>query len=209
MAKTAVKKISINKMDEIVKKNYVPETVVEWHDSELHVKSSLGFEDMFTFVNFVVDKCFDEETGEYHPEFKDVFIRYAIVKMYSNVNMPEDFYHAYDILTRSGIVEEVMRYINPAQLDQMVRSIDLKIKHMEDANIAAMNARFEEVISSIEAAQGNLNKIMGDVTEDDVKNLIGAISSGSMSADDLVGAYIDKTRSENKHHLEVVEKEGE
>lgn len=208
MAKSAVKKISISKMDEIVKKNYVPETVVEWHDAELHVKSSLGFEDMFTFVNLVVDKCFDEETGEYHPELKDVFIRYAIVKMYSNVNMPDDFYHAYDILTRSGIVEEVMKYINPAQLDQMVRSIDLKIKHMADSNITAMNAKFEEVISSIEAAQGNLNKIMGDVTEDDVKNVIGAISNGSMSADDLVSAYIDKTRGEDKPRLEVIEKEG-
>ncbi len=208
MAKNT-KKISISQIDAVIKDTFVPETVVDWHGLELRVARTLTFDDMFGFVNYVVSGCFDKETGTYHPEMKDALVRGAIVSFYSNVNIPDNADHSYNILMRSGVVEEILSYVDDHQFGQMMKAIDSKIKNIADANISTMNMRFNELMNAICEMQETFSKVFGNVTNDDMQNVLDFFANGGVSSDTLVEAYSKISKKEGAPSLEVVGKEEE
>ena len=74
MAKKKIQKISVNAMDEIMKRFDTVETI-EWNGLQVVIKKNLSLEEMMTFANSVVKSCFDQASGAYMPEVKDFAIR--------------------------------------------------------------------------------------------------------------------------------------
>lgn len=195
MAKT--KKISINAFDKIVKENYTPTTTVEWHGQEIVVKRTLSFKEMMEFVDSVTKTCFTISTNTYMPEVKDFAVKSNILERYANFTLPNNLDHRYELIYSSDAIETVLNHISHQQFNEIMVSIDAKIKNLAQSNIEAMNKQMNELYAAFANLQTQMEGMFSGVNPDNFNALIGAFGGG-LNEDKLVDAYLAKTKTESK-----------
>lgn len=189
MAKTA-KRVSITTLDKIAKENFNNTEVFEWYGVDVAVKRSLGLDDILAFANDVAASCFGED-GRFIPEVMDFAIKSNILTKYANLNMPENLEHRYDLIYQTNIVDTVCEHINMAQLREVIASINRKIDYLCSVNASTVQQKLNELVAAFEGMQEQTASLFKGVSSDDIGKLIGAISSGGISEEKLVEAYMN------------------
>lgn len=189
MTKRKIKRISVNEVDEIMKGVENTETV-QWNGLDIVITRSLSLVDMMEFVDGVVKSCFDQTTGAYMPEIKDFAIRLNIMEKYANFTLPSNVERKYDIVVRSGAVEEIMSHINLVQFGELIKAIDAKLQNAADANVQMVFRQFNDVVTSFEELQEKVGALFAGVDPADIGKLMGAISESGISEEKVVQAYI-------------------
>ena len=189
MAKKKIKRISVNAMDELMQGFEDTETI-KWNGIEVVITRNLSLEDMIAFADSVVKSCFDQATGAYMPEVKDFAIRSNIMERYANFTLPSKVERQYDIVIRSGAVEEIMNHINFAQFSELMKAIDAKLQNAADANVQMVFRQFNDVVTSFEGLQEKVGALFAGVDPADIGKLMGAISEGGISEEKVVQAYM-------------------
>lgn len=189
MAKKKIKRVSVNALDEMMKGFENTETI-KWNDMDIVINRNLSLEDMMAFVDSVVKSCFDKTTGAYMPEVKDFAIRNNIMERYANFTLPSNVERQYDIVVRSGAVEEIMNHINFAQFSEMIKAIDAKLQSASDANVQMVFRQLNDVVTSFEGLQEKAGVLFSGVDPADIGKLIGAISEHGISEEKVVQAYM-------------------
>lgn len=190
MAKKKIQKISVNAMDEIMKRYATTETV-EWNGLQVVIKKNLSLEEMMTFANSVVKSCFDQSSGAYIPEVKDFAIRANVLDMYTNFTLPKDLGKQYDMVVQSGAVEMVLNYINCVQFNELVKAIDSKLQNTADANIQAFITKLDNVTTAFSDMQTEMEKMFSGVDTEDIGKLVGAIANGDNTEEGIVKSYLE------------------
>lgn len=188
MSKTT--KMKSDKLMKFVNNNST-HNVVEWNGITLNIKHTLSLPEMMEFVDSVSKLCFSEETGAYIPEVRDFGIKTYILEMYADIEMPKSTNDMYDLLYRTDIVYEVIDHINKVQLDEIVRAIDTKIKHLSDAKVDAITRQMHELYESFNNLEKQLENMFSGITADDMNKIINAMSNGQLSEEKLVSAYME------------------
>ena len=183
------KKFSITLLDKIVKENIEEKVVVDFYGSDLSISRFLNLTQMIQFVNQVVDGCFDDSTGEYIPEAKGLLIDRNTVLYYANVNLPDDFKHMYDILTKTGIADTIRENIDKRQYGNILRAIDEKVDAKIYTNEQLFTNKLSSAISTMESLSNNITDLFKDMSPDQMKAALGAISGG-MDETKLVEAVL-------------------
>lgn len=196
MAKKKIQKISVNAMDEIMKRFDTVETI-EWNGLQVVIKKNLSLEEMMTFANSVVKSCFDQASGAYMPEVKDFAIRANVLDMYTNFTLPKDLSKQYDMVIRSGAVEMVLNYINYAQFNELVKAIDSKLQNTADANIQAFITKLDNVTTAFSDMQTEMEKMFSGVDTEDIGKLVGAIANGNNTEEGIVKSYLELVKKDN------------
>ena len=196
MAK-ADKKVSIALFDKIAKEQFQNEATIEWHDAQLRVKYALSLTDMLAFVDDVVGSCFHDKLG-YMPEVKDFAIKTNILSRYANVSLPDNLEHRYQLVYMTDAVDAVCAAIDGTQLQEIVNSINSKIRFLCDSKATMIQERINDVLSTMEEMRDNTKSIFDGITQDDLKNLMGAITSNGMDEQKLVQAYIEQAKSKDE-----------
>lgn len=196
MAKKKIQKISVNAMDEIMKRFDTVETI-EWNGLQVVIKKNLSLEEMMTFANSVVKSCFDQASGTYMPEVKDFAIRANVLDMYTNFTLPKDLDKQYDMVIRSGAVEMVLNYINYAQFNELVKAIDSKLQNTADANIQAFITKLDNVTTAFSDMQTEMEKMFSGVDTEDIGKLVGAIANGNNTEEGIVKSYLELVKKDN------------
>lgn len=196
MAKKKIKRISINAMEEIMKRNKNTETI-SWNGLELAITNTLGLHDMLAFVDGVVRSCFDSETGAYLPEAKDFAIRSSIVNYYTNISLPKNLEHRYDIVMMSELVDVILDSVNQQQFQSMMKAINAKLDHLAATNMQAINSQFAGIATSMEALQSKIAELFDGVSAEDISNLTGVLARGAdLNERELVKAYIEQKQAD-------------
>ena len=196
MAK-ADKKVSIALFDKIAKEQFQNEATIEWHDAQLRVKYALSLTDMLAFVDDVVGSCFHDKLG-YMPEVKDFAIKTNILSRYANFSLPDNLEHRYQLVYMTDAVDAVCAAIDGTQLQEIVNSINSKIRFLCDSKATMIQERINDVLSTMEEMRDNTKSIFDGITQDDIKNLMGAISSSGLDEQKLVHAYIEQAKNKDK-----------
>ncbi len=196
MAKKKIQKISVNAMDEIMKRFDAVETI-EWNGLQVVIKKNLSLEEMMTFANSVVKSCFDQASGAYMPEVKDFAIRANVLDMYTNFTLPKDLSKQYDMVIRSGAVEMVLNYINYAQFNELVKAIDSKLQNTADANIQAFITKLDNVTTAFSDMQTEMKKMFSGVDTEDIGKLVGAIANGNNTEEGIVKSYLELVKKDD------------
>lgn len=196
MAKKKIQKISVNAMDEIMKRFDAVETI-EWNGLQVVIKKNLSLEEMMTFANSVVKSCFDQASGAYMPEVKDFAIRANVLDMYTNFTLPKDLSKQYDMVIRSGAVEMVLNYINYAQFNELVKAIDSKLQNTADANIQAFITKLDNVTTAFSDMQTEMEKMFSGVDTEDIGKLVGAIANGNNTEEGIVKSYLELVKKDD------------
>lgn len=189
MAKKKIKRISVNAMDEIMKR-YETTEPVNWNGLDVIITKNLPLEDMLAFADSVVKSCFDQTTGAYMPEVKDFVVRTNVMERYANFTLPSKVEHQYDIVMRSGAYEMILNYINIVQFSELMRAIDAKLQNAADANVQMVFRQFNDVVTSFEGLQEKVGTLFAGVDAADIGKLMGAISENGVSEEKVVQAYM-------------------
>lgn len=196
MAKTE-KKVSIALFDKIVKEHFQNEATIQWHEAEVRVKRTLSLKEMLSFVDEVVGSCFHDELG-YMPEVKDFAIKSNILTRYANFSVPDNLEHRYQMVYGTDAVDAVCAVIDTTQLQEIVNSINDKIRFLCDSKATMIQERINDVLNTMEKMRDNTKSIFDGITQNDLKNLMGAITSNGLDEQKLVQAYIEQSKSKDE-----------
>ena len=192
-----IKRINADELLTTVTGNSITDPeIFKWHGLEITVKPRLPLDAMMRFVDSVVKTCFDDD-GEYHPELKDFSIKYNIINQYTNIDMPDTSMDKYMIISSCGLVESIVENIRDAkQLGRMVDAIDEKIDALVQSNISAVTRQINDLYSNIQNLTSQLESVFGNVSDEDMVNLFGALINGGIDEEKLMDAYLSKKSQE-------------
>lgn len=194
MAKSE-KKVSIALFDKIAKANFQNENTIQWYETEVRVKHTLTLAEMLSFVDDVVGSCFHDQMG-YMPEVKDFAIKSNILTRYANFSMPDNLEHRYQMVYGTDAVDAVCSAIDTVQLQEIVNSINSKIRFLCDSKANLIQERINSVLETMEEMRDNTKDIFGGLSQDDLKALMGAITEHGLSEQKIVEAYMEQKRAE-------------
>ncbi len=187
---TKMKKISISQMDKVMKNLSNTEAAFEWNGITVVVKTLLSFQEMMEFAGRVKANCFVE--GEYLPEVRDFAIRDCIVDMYSNIRLPDNIEHKYEILYRTDICQEIVKYINPEQYEQLLVAIDDKVTAASESNTEELRLRIEEIAHELDNMVTEAGALFDGIDKSDIETIFEAVkSSGRIDEEKIARAYMD------------------
>lgn len=118
-----------------------------WNGINVEVHRTLNFTDAMKFVDMVVSLVYDEMTGSYTPELKDLGIRKSVIDLYTNVELPTDIEECHEVLYETNLFEFVLNLINGRQLNMIVASIEDKLNYITQTNIDVINRKMNELTS--------------------------------------------------------------
>jgi len=188
------KRISINALDKIAKEQFEKVTAQEWNGVEIRINRSLDFINMMEFVHDAAESCFSE-SGTFVPEVMDFAIKSNILTRYANFNLPDNLEHRYALIYNTDAVDVVCQHIDTEQLREITSAINRKVNYVCNSNVSVLQQKMNEVVAAFENMQKQSAAMFANVTPDDVTNLLGALSNGTVSEDKIVKAYLEQTRN--------------
>lgn len=196
------RRISINAMDSIMKTQYENITTECWNEIDITIKRTISLGDMLSFVNDVVVSCF-QDNGEFMPEVLDFAIRSNIILKYSNVSLPDNLEHRYAILYCTDIVNFIRGYTDQEQVDEIINAIHRKVDYLCNTNVRAIQSKLNELISSFDNLQSKTADVFNNISSDDVAKLASVLSSGELSEEKIVAAYMDRVKEDAQEKADV------
>lgn len=193
MAKKKTPKISVNTIDEVMKR-FEETEIIDWNGLQVVIKKNLSLEEMMAFANSAVKSCFDQMSGAYMPEIKDFAIRANILDYYTNFTLPKDLGKQYDLVIRSDIIDTVLKHVNFAQFNELAKAIDAKLQNTADANIQAFIQKLDSVTTAFTHVQEQMETMFSGVNNEDVSKFISTVANGGDPAENVVKSYMELTK---------------
>ena len=185
-------RISVNKLEKIMKEHYSPTTQIEWNDITVNIKRHLSLSEMLEFTNSVVDSCFFNNTGEYLPEIKEFAIKVCVLTMYANFTLPQNTDKQYDLIFKTDVLNIVYQHIDLQQLNEIYVAIDKKIDYLVSVNIESVENKIKDLYETMNSIVSKLTDIYKDIDSDTLLNIAEAIGENRLDANKLMDAYFEK-----------------
>lgn len=182
------KKISVSEFERISKEIERIETV-NWHGNELIIKKNLSLSEAMSFVQNVVDSCFDN--GVYRPELKEFAIKLNMINSYSNLSLPSNFERSYEYIYTTDICQTIKLVISGRQYDELIRAIDEKISSLVAANTSAIHKQASDIIVSLDNISSNIGTLFENLSSEDITAALKAIPNMHIDEKKLIEAYKD------------------
>ena len=198
MAQKKTNKVSVATIEKVMKERFAGEPkTFDWYGVEIEHKENIPMEYAVTFVNNVVDTCFDKD-GNYIPEFKDFLIRSFTVQMYSNVRLPQDLKKQYDILYNSDLYNVLIQHVDIVQYDTLLMAIDEKLEYRRNADVMTMRMTLNNLIAQFQ----NFGEQLNQVEIEDVKNIAEAINGVDLDEEKFVDAILNRKPDSEEQVIE-------
>lgn len=191
------KKVSINEFDKVMKKQQQPPKTVDWDGVQIIVSHTIDFTSMMEFVHDVSESCFSE-SGSFVPEVFDFAVKSNILTRYANFSLPSNLDHQYALIYNTNAVSMVYDMIDHAQLDEIIASAKKRIDYVCDANIVAVRNKLVEIAQAYENIQKETEEMFRGVSQDDISNLLGALTNGKLDESKLIHEYLEQSRAERE-----------
>lgn len=162
----------------------------EWNGLNITVKKFLSLKEFVQFVKICTDACINQNTNAYVPEAKDIAIKSLAVQFYTNITLPENMEKQYDLICRSHIFDEILRFADSEQFGVLTGVIDEKIAYLVKANAAAAEKKVNDICGELSALRKQFEAVFGGVSWDGIKNLTAALSETQMSDDVSANAAV-------------------
>lgn len=185
------KKITINAFEEAYGE-HEDSSIVIWNGLEISVKRYIPYESLVAGCMAISNACFGED-GTYIPEAKDVSIRMLVIAMYTNLSLPLNLEKRYDMACFSGVFETILPAISRYQYEQIVDSVNERIRIRTDSAVDAVirqaNSVAETVQQLSEKFEEKFSALLGDITPEEMSSAIRMISQGQVDEEKIVEAY--------------------
>ena len=192
MAKTKETRISVNQFEKFVKTiedNDIDITLSD--DLSFKVKTKIGIRDMITFVNSVVDNCFNGD--EYKPYYKNLIYAKNLISYFTNISIPLDDEKFYDWIQISGIcdiIEEKLYNTNSVQFHEINETIDkmIEFRKQKILNKSPMSDLFSTIEDIVSKFGDTFN---GETIQELIPVIKSFTENGGFNEKELMQAWVD------------------
>lgn len=195
MAKNKTPKVSINQFEKIVAynkgnndKSIVSYSISETETVEVEVKKLLSWEDFSSFVNNVVEGCFDGD--EYYSNLKDFNIMVNTAMYYTNLTLPSNTNKLYEFLYNIDIVS----YINRSQYEEIIKAINdgIEFKKQQILHKSSLNGLIEDIREIVSGMKDSFNP-------NEIKSVVTKIAKmKEINTQAIIDVVKEKIRSEEE-----------
>ncbi len=171
---------------------------IEYEGRSIEVKPLLSYPEMLAYVNYVVDACFDDDTGEYKPEIRDFALRFATIELYTNIDLSDEYGndYAYDFLySIDDLLVDIKEVISQTQFASILEAIDSKISYVVESNVNEMVGKMNDLYNEIYSLVDALEKQFDSIDNEDMKRLIDAMVGTGFDTNKFVESYIESKGS--------------
>lgn len=160
-------------VDDIKAKSNDVETI-HWCGHDILVRKYLSMTEMLSFVQNVIEVCYqpseDNGVAIFMPELREYAIDFYTIAFYTNIDLTDgesiegeanvDDIGTYDFIVRSGIINEVVPCIDQTQFDSIMRSIGAKIKYINETSAVSVLSDVGEVNNAINELAPQLQELL-------------------------------------------------
>lgn len=186
--------VSYNDIKDVM--NYGNTSVVNWNGVEITVRRIISVSELIAIVNSVASSAFSGETGAYSPVSVDFTERFAVLGLYTDIQMPEDINERYELCYAPGLYISVVEAIDPAQYEHLVRSVAREVEYLKQAGINEMNARINKLMNMIESFGNSMKSVMEQISPEDMQKLTEAMAKFGFDENKIVQAYLDASKEQ-------------
>lgn len=188
------KKVDISKLVDSSK--FTDKTITLLDKVEIIVHPFLSLRQTLTFIDNVVESCFDSETGDYLPELKDLSIGLNILMMYTNCNIPDDIEERYRLLYVINQCQDIIEVVNKNQFNDIMHIIDESIEYKKSLLANASIEKANSILNALQSANSELSSKFKEFEDMDMDKILKSLlSNGVINEEKLVNAV---KQSQNK-----------
>lgn len=195
MAKKNEKKVSISALDSVIGERFLNTVEETWYDIEVKMCRNIPFTETLAFADDVAKSCF-QQNGAYVPEVLDFAIKSNIISRYTNISLPDNLDHRYEILYNTDLVSFVCGHINMDQVQEITTAIKRKLSYMCETNTVAIQSRLNDLVKSFDDMEKKAADMFKGLTPDDMTRLVNAIGDTGFSEEKVVEAYLKQAKTQ-------------
>ena len=175
-------------VEDVVGKNV---ETVSWNGEEVKINKLIDSYAVETIVSNVVDSCFNE-LDEYEPINKDFMFRVLVISTYTNIELPDDNAEKYAFVYGTDIFDTVVSIVSNTQLGIILSQIEDRLEFKKRVATDSLTRKIIELSYDIETIANSLGGIVGGVSADEIKKLIGAMSESKFDEGKLAKAIVSE-----------------
>ena len=187
-------RVSIKAFEKAMEACGPQKTTIEWNGLEIEIKKTIPLQMMLAFENNAADGCFEKDTGRFLPELKDFMIGLCTIIYYTNIGIPQSVDSKYKMVYETDIVDRIAEQVNETQYAELCEAVDRKISYMAASRIEEINRQINGLSDTITELSDKIKSMFDGITEDDVRNVMGAFANGGFSEEKLMKAYLEQKR---------------
>jgi len=196
MSKKAAR-ISINKLEATMQNNTIVVPMDGNPDVKIIIRRILPLQEVLQFVEDVVSSCIDMETGRYIPEIQAFTTRASVLTRYANFTLPKDPEKQYDLIYNTSAFQQVMGTIDGVQYNEILYSINERIKHETAMMEGALANQMAELTAKIDAFVNNSEELFGSIKGEDMSALVKNLTKATdVDEEKLVKAVFNAKKQE-------------
>lgn len=156
----------------------------------LNIKYSIGAKKISEISQTVANSVFDEDTGDFIPEYVDFLINVQILEEYAYFRIPRDLEQVYRFIAETDVVDFVKSKINQEELGAIHNGVFRRLEYMKQIYLAEAQNGVARITSKLEEIADNIARNFKNV---DVERLISVAEKiSSTPKDALVKVNKDK-----------------
>jgi len=194
-----VNRISVTKFEKVVSKDNVvviPLDGVE--DTNIEITKSISLQNMIEFVENVAESCVDMESGEFTPQVRDFAIKRELLTKYANFTMPNNIEKQYDFIYGSSVVDIVIQNINQLQFQEIISSIDRKIKFMLDCVTSISASNTVKLLNKLDSIAEQNTAMFDSLQGEDISTVFSNINAIANMDEEKLARAVKEIQSSDK-----------
>lgn len=175
-----MKKIKVGELRKYKKEEVNTNPVLNIGDMVVEVRQHTSILDKVDFSVHVYNQSVDTDGGLHivNNMLHDMAYKIAIVKRYTNLTLPEDGVEAYDIITNTGLYNEILDMIPEIELDELNNTLkgyidNKKQKYKQENSIGSITRLIIDTLTGImpnaEDMEGILASVQGIVGKEAIE----------------------------------------
>lgn len=194
-----VNRISVAKFEKAVSKDnvvFIPLDGVE--DVNIEITKSISLQNMIEFVENVAESCVDMESGEYTPQVRDFAIKRELLTKYANFTMPNNIEKQYEFIYGSNVVDVVLQNINQLQFQEIVSSIDRKVKFMLDCVTSISASNTVKLLNKLDSIAEQNTAMFDSLQGEDIASVFSNINAIANMDEEKLARAVKEIQSSDK-----------
>ena len=194
-----VNRISVTKFEKVVSKDnvvFIPLDGVE--DINIEITKSISLQNMIEFVENVAESCVDMESGEYTPQVRDFAIKRELLTKYANFTMPNNIEKQYEFIYGSNVVDVVLQNINQLQFQEIVSSIDRKVKFMLDCVTSISASNTVKLLNKLDSIAEQNTAMFDSLQGEDIASVFSNINAIANMDEEKLARAVKEIQSSDK-----------
>ncbi|MGJ0846637.1 hypothetical protein ACR77J_08110 [Tissierella praeacuta] len=188
--------IKVKELETLVKQ-FNDANTFTYGELEIEIKQYLPIEKKKEIIEDVVYRCLaqtEDKVQLIHSYLSDIPKTTAIVRQYTNINLPEDNYKAYNLIRKTKLDEFVLMKIPQSEIEEIDKMInrfieDLRFNQMHSVSVETILTRaLDRLIAKIPTEDG---------IEEFVKKIGNEIKNFDPSKMEYVNQFMAINRGEN------------